>query len=463
MIHIRHILTCGTAILLSLGMAYGQSADGSRSGKGLDRARLDSLFDAVEVQVPASGSIAILSGRDTYARAWGNRCRDSAGMDRVPNDTLTRFRIGSISKTFTAAMIFKLIEQGKLSLDAPLSTWYPGIRNAERVTVGMMLHQRSGLHNYLEDVDFYSTRSQPRTQAEMVARFEGFRPDFEPGMRYGYSNTNYLLLGYIVERVSGLTYGGALQRYVAKPLGLKNTSFETGKAFSEVTKRGNYALSYRLRTGDSAWVAEAETAPEVLAGAGGIVSTPEDLLAFSRGLFGGSLLADSSVRKMSELEDEYGYGLRRMQFFSSRGLGHTGGIDGYRAILAYYPERDMTVAYCDNLATDRFADLMLAAHLVAFGDSAQRLPDFRVVAVPDSVVDGYTGLYACPELSLKLLVTRDRTQLYAQGTNQPGFMLTPLSRTRFVFRQAGLLIDFEPERAGLVMVQNGRRFVMTRE
>src|SRR5580765_1420283 len=162
----------------------------------LDKAKLDQLFDRLLEKNKGMGSLTLAKdGNVLYTRSFGYSQIDAT--EKKPLTPTTKYRIGSITKTFTAVMIFQLVEEGKLKLTDTLDKFFPQVPNAARITIGQILAHRSGIHNLEPDG---SWGKQPRTKDEVVGRIAQGQPDFEPDSKHLYSNTGYVLLGYIVEK-----------------------------------------------------------------------------------------------------------------------------------------------------------------------------------------------------------------------------------------------------------------------
>jgi CubicO group peptidase (beta-lactamase class C family) len=183
----------------------------------LDKAKLDQFLDRLAEKNKGMGSLTLAKdGNVLYSRSFGYSQID--GNEKKPLNAETKYRIGSITKTFTAVMIFQLVEEGKLKLTDTLDKFFPQIPNAARITIGQILAHRSGIHNVEADG---SWGMQPRTKDEVVARIAQGQPDFEPDARHLYSNAGYVLLGYIVEKVGGKPYQEALKERITSKVGLK--------------------------------------------------------------------------------------------------------------------------------------------------------------------------------------------------------------------------------------------------
>ena len=200
-----------------------------------DKAKLDQFFDALSANDKGMGSLAISKdGKVIYSRAVGISHIGDKGY--VPADTKTKYRIGSITKMFTATLVFQLVEEGKLKLDDTLNKFFPEIPNAKKITVAQMLNHHSGIHNITDDAANYLSYSRrPQTREQMLAIIAKTTPDFEPGAKAAYSNSNYILLGYIVEKLTGKSYKDALNERIAAKINLADTYYG-GKTTAEMAK-----------------------------------------------------------------------------------------------------------------------------------------------------------------------------------------------------------------------------------
>ncbi|HUL51410.1 MAG TPA: serine hydrolase domain-containing protein, partial [Candidatus Nitrosotalea sp.] len=182
----------------------------------LGKAKLDQLFDRLLEKNKGMGSLTLArDGNVLYSRSFGYS--QIKGNEKKPSTAETKYRIGSITKTYTAVMIFQLVEEGKLKLTDTLDKFFPQIPNAARITIGQILAHRSGIHNVEADG---SWGKQARTRDEVVAHIAQGQPDFEPDARHLYSNAGYVLLGYIIEKVSGKSYHEALKERITSKIDL---------------------------------------------------------------------------------------------------------------------------------------------------------------------------------------------------------------------------------------------------
>ena len=261
----------------------------------LERMRLDAAFDALAQHDQARGSIAIaVPGQPLHTRAVGRANEQVA--QAAPE---TRYRIGSVSKVFTAVLVMQLVDEGKLTLDTPLAKFFPAFPNAERVTVAYLLAHRSGLGDAKDLPDFDRWAQQARSLNDLRVALQGMRPNFEPGARMQYNNSGYILLWWIVERVTGLPYADALRQRITAPLGLAHTSYSP-----DPDREPDGSAWYRWNDDPGTppgWTPMAPTHPSVPGGAGAVLSTPRDLVVFLQVLFDGKLVSTKSLERMNTI------------------------------------------------------------------------------------------------------------------------------------------------------------------
>ncbi|HEY8780231.1 MAG TPA: serine hydrolase domain-containing protein [Mucilaginibacter sp.] len=420
--------------------------------QNLNTAKLDSFFSALTTHNKDMGSLAISSnGMVVYQKAIGNSQINSEV--KIPATIKTKYRIGSISKMFTGTMIFQLIEEEKLSLTTPLATYFPQLPNAAKITIGEMLGHRSGLHNFTNDSLYLHYMAKPHSEAEMTAIFEKQKPDFEPDTKAGYSNTNFVLLGYIIEKITGKPYAEELRERITSKIGLTDTYYG-----SKANPANNEAYSYSYR---EEWKQEPETDMSIPGGAGAIVSTPTDLVKFIEALFAGKLISQSSLEQMKTMRDNYGMAMFVIPFYDKRAYGHNGGIDGFSSMLAYFPEDKLAMAYISNGVVYSTNDVMIAALSIYF-NKPFIIPEFKTITLKTEDLDKYLGNYTSTQMPLKITVTKNNITLIAQATGQPPFALEAVGVDKFVFTPAVVTIQFDLAKGEFTVFQGGKTYLFTR-
>lgn len=418
-----------------------------------NKAKLDSLFDVLAAKNKAMGSIAISkNGNILYSRAIGYK--QISDKEKQPSNTATKYRIGSITKMFTATMIFQLIDEEKIKLTTPIATYFPKLPNAGKITIGNLLNHRSGLHNFTNDEDYMTWMTSPKTHDEMVDIISKKPVDFEPNEKASYSNSNYVLLGYVIENITKQTYSKALQERITSKIGLSDT-YVGGK----INLTHNECFSYAI-LGD--WELQPETDMSIPGGAGAIISTPTDLTKFIEALFTKKLMSEKSFSQMKTITDSYGMGIFSIPFNTRKAYGHNGGIDGFASILGYFPEDSVAISYISNGQAYPMNDILIGALSIYF-DMDYSIPTFTVIAVKSEELDKYVGVYSSPQFPLKITIAKDGGKLTGQATGQPSFPLEATEKDKFEFQQAGIVIEFNTAKSELTLKQGGRNFVLKKE
>jgi D-alanyl-D-alanine carboxypeptidase len=310
-------------------------------------ARLDSLASAFLADGPSVGAeVAVVRGGDTLLlRGYGLADREARRATTVDQ----RFRIGSLTKQFTAAAIMRLAERGKLSLDDDLSRWVPEFPlQGHRVTLRQLLNHTAGIHNYTDSPAWrkrWADDLRPLQVVDFVAR-DTF--DFAPGTRSSYSNTGYMLLGLVVERASGRPYAEFVRRELVAPLGLRHTSYCPSHP-----QGAEWASGYDVRN-DSVVPAEYLSMTQPYA-AGALCSTVGDFVAWQRALAAGRVVSPASYARMTTPDTlangerlSYGFGLGVGQYKGHRMVLHDGGINGFNTSALRLPDDSLDVVVFSN-------------------------------------------------------------------------------------------------------------------
>ncbi len=333
------------AVLAGVAMAAGLAAAPASAEPDRDDVR-QALAELTATGM-AGVQVRVQEGRDNWTEV--------AGVERLGDDDPVpangRFRVGSITKTFVATVVLQLVDEGKLTLDDPVVTHLPEYTLDPRITVRMLLNHSSGLFNYTGDVNADGTVEPgiPLNGQEFVdLRFHTYTPEdlvavslakparFEPGARFSYSNTNYVLVGELVERLTGTPWSFQVNRRIVWPLGLRETVLPGTRS----TIAGPHAHGYLpyTRDGQEKIVDITRLNPSWGGAAGEIISTTRDLNRFTGALLGGRLLPPDLLAEMraAGADPAYGLGLQILDLGPGCGgmyEGHTGGIHGYVSFL----------------------------------------------------------------------------------------------------------------------------------
>ena len=417
--------------------------------QNLNTNRLDSLFLLLEQNDKFMGSIAVsYNGNTIYENTIGFLSLE----DSLKSDHETKYRIGSISKMFTSVLILKAIEESKLKLNQKLKDFYPEITNAEVITIENMLNHSSGIHDFTRNEDYLMWNQRQQPKDSMLQRISSYSSDFEPATESEYSNSNFVLLTYILEDIYKKSFKDLLEEKITGPLGLKNTTYG-----NRIDPLNNEAYSYSGK-----WKKASETHMSIPQGAGAIVSTPTDLNIFLKSLFENELISEESLKQMKTIENGFGLGLLRFPYNDKWSFGHTGGIDGFEAVSSYFPEDKLAISLVSNGVNFNKNDILLAV-LGSFYGEGFKLPEFRKIDFKSSELEPFVGIYASEQIPLKITISIEDNTLQAQATGQLAFPLEAVSKKIFVYDKAGVEIEFKVETEEMILKQAGQEFIFKKE
>jgi CubicO group peptidase (beta-lactamase class C family) len=276
------------------------------------------------------GTVLVAKGNDIVFEksfGWADKKR------KVKNENSTQYQIGSITKSITATAILLLEEKGKLKTSDPLAKYLPDFPNGKEITLHHLLTHTSGIYNYTSGEFVQKKKVTPE---KIVSWFAEKKPEFSPGEDFSYSNSNYILLGMVIEKVSGMKYEKFIEENITKPIELEHTT----AVREEATK---LAIGYKGDTKDTF------IDNSVPYAAGMVISTANDLFKYSRTIHQGEILSDQSRTKLFKPErSDYAYGWVTSEVLGEDMHMHNGGINGFRSIMTYYPESEYTIIILSN-------------------------------------------------------------------------------------------------------------------
>lgn len=356
------------------------------------------------------------------------------------------FRIGSITKQFTAVAILQLVEQGKLALDDDLTKFiedYPV--NGRKITLHHLLTHTSGIPSYTE-MDEWTPEVMKKdlTVNEIIDFFKNKPLDFEPGEEWRYNNSGYILLGYIIEKVSGLTYEQYVVENLFKPAGMENSLYGNDRIILK-----NRAYGYQ--SGHNGYENANFLSMTQPYAAGSLMSTVSDLYKWNRSLVSGKLiskkfldLAFSNFTLSSGEKMNYGYGWMPGDVQGYSMIGHGGGINGFLTSEAYFPEEDLFVALfvnCTCIGTDAANEIAAMALGKPF--------IFNEIEMPIAKLESYTGVYK-NKAGVERLIYVDNGKLISRRIGGGTFRIIPFETDKFFFENSFTTIKFEKDKNGEV-------------
>ncbi len=419
---------------------------------------MDQVVRAASDKYEFSGSVLVArDGQILLDRGYGLANREWS----IPNDSATRFRLGSVSKQFTAVAIMLLNERGLVDLDAPVKTYLRDAPAAwDRMTVRHLLTHTAGLADYTRLEDFEAQKTLPTTAQALMARFRDRPLAFQPGAQWAYSNSGYVVLTAIIEQVSGQTYADFVGRNLFQPLGMSDSGYDTHDVILPRRAAG-------YTPGREGVINAAYVDMSVPQGAGGLYSTTHDLLKWEQGLFGGRVLKPQSLAALTTpYRNNYAMGLEVARQGEDTIISHSGAIDGFNTYLAYDTSNHMTVVVLGNL--NGAAPLKLGGELMtlARGGTVTLAGERQAAAVSADLLAAYVGVYEiAPGFALTLQATG--SVLTAQATGQNPVTLTPETADAFFVEAIDAQITFTRNTAGevegLVLHQGGREMPARRK
>ncbi|MBK3519700.1 serine hydrolase domain-containing protein [Carboxylicivirga marina] len=429
----RTLITILFITKLSFGL-YAQTSE--------DWSQLDAYFKLLEDNNKFMGGIAIYKGDERLYEYYSGL--SSVKEERHANYQ-TRYRIGSVTKIFTAVMIFQLIEEGRLSLDTKLAEYYPQITNSGKITISHLLNHRSGLHEYTTQESFIGIKNKAWHKGELMGMIVNYPIDFEPGERARYSNTNYLLLGFIIERLNDESFSIQLENKITTPFLLTGTRYG-----GDINTAMYEANSYVFR--NKQWEQLSETDMSIARGAGAIISTPRDLNVFAQALFQKRIISEASLDSLVTIDDGFGRGVFAYPYKDRFAWGHNGNIDGFQSHLSYFPDDSLSISVLGNGMSYPLNEIITTALNSCYGFEYE-LPVFsqKLANIPIEVLNNLEGNYVCPEYPVKISLVLKEERLYAQITGHEAFPLTQYENGSFRFEPIGMEIKFEGDLHSIIM------------
>ncbi len=407
-------------------------------------ARLDAYLAAAHEVRQFQGTVLVAKdGIPVLERGYGHASLEL----QVRNTPDTKFLLGSITKQFTAALILRLEELGRLSVQDPVVKHLPSYPTEpwSRVTIHHLLTHTGGVPSYTDDEALMSRRVLDASVAEVEATFRDKPLQFEPGTEWRYSNSGYFVLGLIIEAVTGTTYEQFLQDQILTPLRMKNSGYARNEPLLPLRACG-YAGK------DGTWTNAPRISMSLPFAAGGLYATAHDLLRWEQALDGDKILREESKRRMfTPGLQNYGYGWMIVELKGHRVIAHAGGIDGFTSHLARYPDDRVTViVLCNNESVEASTiGFNLAAIMLGqpYDLPAKKSP----VVISPALLDDYPGVYPIGE-KLYRVIRRDGDALYSQRSGGPVFQIFPEARDRFFYEQDhATTITFERDAANVVV------------
>ena len=422
----------GTLVLLLASHRHGGAQDVSRMDR-IIQSHVDSKQFMGSVLVAQGGKVLLNKGYGSANLEWD-----------IPDSPQTKFRLGSLTKQFTAAAILLLEERGKLRTDDLVAKYLPDAPASwAKITLANLLTHTSGIPNFTSFPDYATTEATPTTPEQLVARFRDKPLNFEPGEKWEYSNSGYVLLGYLLEKISGQPYQDFVRDNLFAPLGMTESGYDSRAAI--ISHR---ASGYSPGANGPANAGYIDMSIPFSAGA--LYSTTEDLWRWEQGLFGGKVLNAASLKKMTTpFKNDYAYGLAVRTAHGYTVIEHGGGIEGFNTQLAYDPDRKLAVIVLGNLNGGAPGEIAGQLMSLLHGEKVVLPSERKEITVSTDVLRQYVGTYQLAP-TFSIVITLEGNRLMSQATNQPALPLFPESETSFFLKAVDAQIEFAKNDKGEV-------------
>lgn len=403
--------------------------------------KLDQYFDTMDKYDRLMASVTVRKdGATVYQKTIGYKDANSK-VKAIQED---KYRIGSISKTFTATLILKAAEEDKLTLNDKIINYFPEYNAAKDISIQDLLQHTSGIENITDKetyLSFYDKRHTSKHLLDSILQFKVNKTTHP-----SYSNSNYILLTFILEQVYKKSFEEILKEKITDPLQLKNTY--VGNSINP-SKGEVYSYTF-----SKSWQHMPETDMSVPQGAGNIVASSEDIALFFEKLFEGKIINEASLAKMTHVKNGFGLGIFELPFNDNVGYGHDGGIDGFTSTAVHYNHNNLTIAITSNASRININDLALTV-LSAANGLPVHIPEISNYTADAAVEASYIGKYTSDLVPLIIHIFLKDGVLHAQAEGQSDFALSAIALHQYEFAAAGVRIHFNPEEQTMLLLQGG--------
>lgn len=361
----------------------------------------------------------------------------------VPNTPDAKFRLGSITKQFTATAIMQLVEQHKLAVQDPACNYFDGCPDSwKKITIHELLSHTSGIPSYTDDKEFPKPQfiRVPKTPTEIVLLSKDKPLDFAPGTKWKYDNTGYIFLGAILEKVSGEKYAAYLKKHIFDPLGMSDSGYDDTAEILPHRASGYQPCRQGL--------CNAQYIDMSLPfAAGSLYSTVQDLYKWDRALYTDKILSKASRDKMfTPVMHDYGYGWMLNRMAGHKQIGHGGGIPGFASYIARFPDDDAAVIVLSNNVAGNAQVVAAALAGTLFGQKVVLPGERKAITLSPDILNRYVGTYQVGPLLVTFSNENGHFMVAPKG--QPKIEALPSSETQFFIDQVDAVFAFTPGQNG---------------
>lgn len=445
-------VTVLTAIIAVLSIFTGALRAGDIS-QGMLANEIDAYFsEKIPADGPGAAVLVVKDGKVVLRKGYG-----MANIELgVPIKPEMVFRIGSITKQFTAAGILMLVEEGKISLDDEITKFIPDYpTGGNKITIHNLLNHTSGIKTYEVTKSYDSTIRKDFKPGEFMDVFKNEPMDFKPGEQFSYSNSGYFLLGIIIEKVSGKTYEEFIKKRIFEPFGMKNSYYGNHSRIIPNRAAGYQATKNEFMNADYLSMTQ-------MYAAGALLSTVDDLWTWTRALHSGEVVSMKSLKLMTthtkyadDKTRNYGYGLWLNPLFGEKMVDHNGGIYGFLTYALYLPEKNIFVTVLTNALV--VVDAPFLARWTAALMCGKDVREKKAVILDTKILDQIVGVYENSE-GVSSTITREGTRLYSRRPGSRRLEFFAASETEFFYKDSFVHFTIVKDNNGKVI-----RMVMHRQ
>ena len=380
-----------------------------------------------------SGSILIAQNNQIIVNKGYGLADFEFGIKNSPG---TKFRIGSLTKAFTAAAILQLEEKGLLNVDDELQKYISDYPRGNEITIRNLLTHTSGIPNHTEFEDFNKERRVFKYDImETISTFKSKPLEFNPGEKFNYSSSNYILLGFMIEQVSGLSYAEYIKQNIFEPLKMSNSGFENPVRIIKNFAQGYCLVSNEIEKAKFRDMSNAHAS-------GALYSTIEDLYLWDRALYTEAVLSNESKEKMfTEFKSSYGFAWGIVEVFNHKMLSHSGEIDGFTSNISRFINDDVTIIILSNFEQTSISRINKDLIAIVFNEKYTVPEIIKPIKLADDILQLYIGKYEV-QPNFILDISLSKGSLFCQPTGQPKLELVPISVSEFYLREADAKISF---------------------
>ncbi len=396
--------------------------------------KVDEYIDAHMQMNQFSGSILIAKNDQVLVnKGYGYA---NFGFN-IQNNPETKFRIGSLTKGFTAVAILQLEEKGLLSVNDKLQKYIADYPRGNEITIKHLLTHTSGIPNHTEFEDFNKERRVFKySLLETIETFKNKVLAFNPGEKFNYSNSNYILLGLVIEQVSKLSYSDYIEQNIFEPLKMNNSGFENPNIVIK-----NFAQGYSFKDNEIEKAKFRDMSNAHASGA--LYSTIEDLYIWDRALYSEELISKESIEKMfTEFKANYGFGWGIVDVFDHKMIAHSGDIDGFTSNISRFINDDISIIILSNFEHTPINRINIDLISIVFGKKYTIPEVIKTIKLSNNILQSFVGEYEL-QPGFVFSISFNDGKLFCQATGQPKFELTPISESEFMVKELNAKISFE--------------------